>query len=341
MTPANPILVETTRSGKVEQVHRGALVIMGRDRTSLLTLGNGDQLVYPRSALKYFQVLPLLMSGAVEAFGLDEEEIAVMCASHNGEPRHLEVVQRILRKAEISEAQLQCGAHNPLSVNSWEEMIRQGIRPTQLHNNCSGKHAGFLALSKYLGHSPENYLDLDHPVQKMVRAVVAKMCGLPEDQLHPGLDGCSAPNYALPLKNLALGFRNLAEPEGSNSLQEACARVVKAVSAFPEMVGGENRYCTEMMQICAPNIIGKLGASGVYAMTFTDQKLGVAIKMDDGATGPQYTVAQELIRATGRFSAEACQPLQKYLTTPVLNCVGLEVGVTRIPEGGLLASLEE
>ncbi len=339
--PANPILVKCTRSGLVEKTHRAVLCLVDTNNTPLFSLGNVNQVIFPRSAMKFFQILPLLMSGAVEEFGFDEQEIALMCASHNAEPEHIQVLQRILNKAGIEERGLGCGAHAPLSMLASHTLIKDQEPVAARHNNCSGKHAGFLALSKYLGAPLETYLKSDHPVQVLVRKITAQMCEMKEQQLYPGMDGCSAPNYGMPVLNLAIGFKNLSKHHAQDEkLNEACIRLRKALWTESFFVGGSDRYCSEMMQTYPSTVVGKLGADGVYALGFPALQMGAAIKIEDGALGPQYNLAQALIQELGLSNAEQNEKMHTYFETPQQNCNGIRTGfMTCMP--GIFEGLKE
>ena len=204
---ANPVLCYATRSGITENVHRGVVCcvqVQPHNKYDVVySQGNIEQMFYPRSALKYVQILPLLESGAVEHFGFTEQELAIMCASHNSEAEHLVTVRSILAKAGISESDLRCGGHTPISEAAAFEYVRQGCKTPftdHIYNNCSGKHAGFLALSKFLGYSLDDYLSPTHPIQLLIRSAVCDVFGIESDVLHLGIDGCSAPAYAMTVR---------------------------------------------------------------------------------------------------------------------------------------------
>lgn len=322
-------MVRSTRSGLIEKTHRGSVCLVNEKDEPVFSLGDVWQMIFPRSAMKYFQVLPLLESGAADEFGFTDQEIAVMCASHNAEDVHLEFTRSILKKAGLDESVLRCGPHSPMNPVANENLILSGRKPTGIHNNCSGKHAGFLALAKFLGAPVKTYLMPESTVQVLVRRTVSEMCRISEDKLFPGIDGCSAPNYGMPLINLAIGFKNLGTPKPENSLrEEACKRVIRAVTSYPYMVGGKDRYCTEMMEVCGEKIIGKLGADGIYGLGFHALKMGAAIKIDDGSTGPQYCIAQNLIQSLKIFPAKQTEALRGYLESEILNCNGIRTGFT-------------
>lgn len=332
MDKANPVLVQGFRSDLMETEFRGSVSVMEENGAALYELGHTERVTYPRSTLKYFQVLPLLLSGAVEKYGISEAEIAVMCASHNAQPTHLEAVSSILRKIRLKPEHLKCGAHKPLSETAAADLNAACIPPSPMHNNCSGKHAGFLALAKFLGAPLETYLEHDHPVQQQIREVICKLCDRNESDLHAGVDGCSAPNYAMPLRNLALGFARLSawHLQKDAELGEAIRKMVNAVIEHPFFIAGEGRYCTDLVKAAQGRVIAKLGADGVYAVGLVSRGIGIAIKMDDGATGPQYNVTQILLEKMNILPQDAPGLLENYRNTPILNCNGKAIG-QRIP----------
>ena len=296
----------STRGELLEILHRGALCVVNSQGDVLCAVGDVNRPSYLRSALKFVQVLPLIESGAADHFAIDDEEIAVMCASHNAEPRHVEVVQRILQKIDVTPDALRCGTHPPMSETAYADLLRAGGVPGVLHNNCSGKHAGFLALAKFLKAPLDNYLNPTHPVQAQVRKAVCELFGVTESNLHCGVDGCSAPNYAMSLRRQALGLARFCDHHHANPLRRAAMDcVIRAVTNHAFMVGGSGRFCTELMSAGEGRIIGKLGAAGAYVLGFPAFGIGAAIKIDDGTLGPQYNVAMELIRATGILPVDA------------------------------------
>lgn len=335
MHKPNPVLVQATRSGMVETRFRGSVAVVDSTGKAWMAVGDVDAPVYPRSALKYFQILPLIASGAADHFGFTDREIAVMCASHNAEDAHIACVEGIFAKIGIDAGHLRCGPHRPLGLQAADQLVFAGKAPTDLHNNCSGKHAGFLALAQFHGAPLSGYLDLDHPVQVNVRQAISLCSGLPETALHAGIDGCSAPNYAFPLHNLALAMAQLVDPQNlPPAYAAACARVVRAVTSHPFYVAGTDRYCTDLMHAAKGAVVGKLGADGVYVLGIPALGLGIAIKMDDGATGPQYQVAQWLLEQLGVLDDAARQSLRPYLQPEIRNCNGNLVGEKSVvPDG--------
>lgn len=324
---SNPVLVEITRGGVLESFHRGVVCVVDKHRKIVFGLGNVMQVCYPRSALKFFQHIPLITSGAYDSMGFTPEELAIMCGSHNGEDFHVAVVDAILQKSGLTRDHLQCGTQWPSHRGTANRMIRNGEKPQAIHNNCSGKHAGFLALCVYLQLPVSNYLDPQHPVQQQILQVVADYHEYPADQMVTALDGCSAPIFSIPVYHQAIAYMQLGNPDlPDEGYRRANRLICDAVAAHPEMVAGSQRYCTEMMQVCAPQVIGKTGAEGVYSLLFPELHLGCSIKIDDGKMLPQYNVAQALIAASGLFSEAALAPLQHHLQAPVKNYNNLVTG---------------
>lgn len=337
----NPILVEVYRGGLLESFHRGVVCVVNEQNEIIFSLGDTEQLCYPRSAMKLLQVIPLIVNGGVEKFNFTLEEIAVMCGSHNAESEHLRVVNSILQKIGLSPDNLNCGVQYPSSKKDANALIKADVKPHHIHNNCSGKHAGMLATCVLMNWPTEDYINPNHPLQKAIREICSLMYEYPEQKMITALDGCSAPIFSVPVKNQAIAYKNLVSNNHlPDVVKEACEVVVKAVSAYPFMVAGSKRYCTDMMQVTAPQIIGKTGAEGIFCMTFTEQKLGVCIKIDDGKMLPQYNVAQALINASGLFNEDELAPLQHHLQAPITNFNKLTTGEIKVSEQ-LIAQLKQ
>ena len=330
----NPILVEVIRGGVLESFHRGAVCVVNQQGEIVFSLGDPYQLCYPRSAMKFVQALPLIELGGIEKFGFTPEEIAIMCGSHNGEEEHLRVVNSILNKIGLKPENLGCGSQYPTHKKDSNRLIIAGEKPGAMYNNCSGKHAGMLALCQLLEEPVSDYLNPKHPIQQLILEYVEQMYEYPKNKMVCALDGCTAPIYSIPVYNQALCFKNLADP-GAFSLerQKACKTIMEAVSTYPFMVAGSKRYCTDLMQVCAPQIIGKTGAEGIFCLLLTEQKMGVCIKIDDGKMLPQYNVAQAFVEATGLFSKEQLAPLNTYKTDNLYNLNQLQTGEIRTVNG--------
>lgn len=320
----NPVLVEVTRGGYVESLHRGAIAIADLNGRSVFALGDVEQPVYPRSALKPIQALPLLESGAADAFGLSDEEIALACASHSGEAMHTERVNIWLRRIGCSEADLACGAHPPRYTPLRDAMIRHGEQPNRLHNNCSGKHAGFLTVARHWGIATDGYERADHPVQQAVKRALQDLSGV--NDLPFGIDGCTAPNFMLPLSGFA---RALAKFTGTatDARGQAMHRIVHAMIAHPELVSGTGRACAALMQGCDGQAAVKTGAEGVYAAILPERGLGIALKIDDGATRAAETAIATMLDRLGVLGRDA--PARTLIHTPVRNTRDTIVGECR------------
>ncbi len=320
----NPILVISTRAELTESFYRGAYCVVNEQNEIIDRAGNIFNPIFPRSALKFFQALPLLAADGKKYFNFTDEEIAVMCASHNAEERHIEVIQSIMEKARLNERMLQCGFHPPYREKDSRNFFAEHKIPSPLYNNCSGKHVGFLAYCKLKGYSTENYLDLNHPLQQEIKQCIAQFAETHPNQLPVGIDGCSAPNFALTLYQLAVAFKNLSTPERIDSRwTEAAMQVIHSIKAHPMMIAGTERFCTELSEALGNHVIGKTGAEGVYGITFLQKKLGAAIKTDDGKMGPQYFIAYDLVK---KHTGNSHPSLQKYEKAPIINWSGKITG---------------
>ncbi|HEY0051635.1 MAG TPA: asparaginase [Pyrinomonadaceae bacterium] len=325
------ILAKVIRGETVESIHRGHLIVVDGAGETLFSLGNPATVTFFRSSAKPFQAFPFLTSGAAERFGFLENEIALACGSHSGEKYHVETSRKMLARIGLSEADLRCGAHPPFDENRAEEILRNGEKTTQLHNNCSGKHAAMLALAKHIGADLATYEYFEHPVQQRVLEVVSKFTGVAKDEIKLGVDGCAAPNFALPVAAMARSFARLVLPPADFDAEtrEACRRIVSAMISYPEMIGGRKRLDTLLMLEANRRLISKIGADGVYAAGVLPSPqwkkgLGIAFKIEDGEDKrARPVVAIELFRQLGIFSAKALADLSPL---PVKNRRGDTVG---------------
>ncbi|MGB0748389.1 MAG: asparaginase [Magnetospiraceae bacterium] len=300
---ANPILVEVTRGQVVESRHRGAAAIVRLDGTVVESWGDIEASVYPRSALKPFQALPLIETGAAEAFAVTEAEIALACASHTGESVHVEAVRAWLDRLDLSAADLACGGHFSTHAVVAQEQVMAGVRdPDATFNNCSGKHTGFLTVAKHTGVPLRGYHQAHHPIQQRVLGVLEFMAGLnlSGDPLPCAVDGCSAPIWAVPLGNLALAWARLAAPEDLPPARALAARqILSAMAAHPYLVAGRDRACTKIIEACQGEAVVKVGAEGVYCAALPAHGLGIALKIDDGAARAAEAVLAALLLRAG------------------------------------------
>jgi L-asparaginase II len=298
-------VVELWRGGRVESRHLGHAVICDAGGGIVAAWGDAEAVIYPRSACKMIQALPWVESGAAD--GVGDDLLALACASHQGARMHTARVAAWLEAMGLGEADLRCGAHAPNDRDAAEALIREGRQPCQLHNNCSGKHAGFLAYTRHLGAGPE-YVDPNHPVQQAVRAAVEELTGAPSPGY--GIDGCSAPNFATTLAGLARAMaRFAAAREGQGSARErAMARLRGAMTAHPELVAGEGRACTGLMRAMAGRAAVKTGAEGVFVAILPEARLGVAVKIADGAGRAAEAVVAGLLVRLGLLEPAAAAP---------------------------------
>ncbi len=326
---ANPVLVEMVRSNLVESVHRGSYVVRRADGETLAQAGTIDAPVYPRSAYKMLQALPLVASGAADAFGLGAEELSLACASHSSEPMHTGRVDAWLAKLGLGDSDLECGPHPSRHEPTHDAMIKAGAKPARVHNNCSGKHAGFLTLAKRLGAPTKGYTQLDHPVQQTVSNTIAEVCEIDASDFVPGTDGCHAPNLAMPLGNLALGFAKLAAPQSlSEEFAPAARRLADAVAAHPLLMSGTGRACAALITASGARALVKVGAEGVYTGLLPEHGLGIALKIDDGATRAAETAITALLVALGVLDADDAD-VKAWLNPPLRNTRDKIVGEGR------------
>jgi len=300
---SNPVLIEVTRGLLVESEHRGAVAISDTRGRLLLALGDVARPVFARSSVKSLQCVPLIESGAAERFGFGDREIALACASHGGSDRHVAVASAMLERIGLAETALGCGAHMPMGETAARALVARGERPSQLHNNCSGKHAGMLATAVHLGEPLDGYWSPTHPVQARVRDVLVSLTGLPLGADVMAIDGCAVPTWAVPVSALARLFAVVVTGEGvAPPRQQALRRILEACWREPDMVAGPGRADSVLMQRLAGRVFLKTGAEGVYCGGFPELGLGFALKIDDGTKRASAGAAMALVE---RFLPEA------------------------------------
>lgn len=327
---ANPVLAEVTRGGIVESRHRGIVAILNTRGELVAEWGDSNRACFPRSAMKPFQAMASLESGAFDAFQLTDRELALHCSSHSGEPAHVRLVGEWLRKLGLDEQALGCGCQTPLWVMHDWSRVKESPAPSPLYNNCSGKHAGFLTTAMHLTGSIQDYLSATHPVQQNVRKLLAEMSGIPEKELTPGIDGCSAPVYALPLRGFANALAQLAGPDSLQPIRiQAARQVISAMRRYPWLVAGSGRVDTLLMQEIEFTGIAKCGAEGFYALALPKQELGIAIKIEDGADRAAGVVAIAVLHRLGLLSDAAVQRLHPVSSPGIRNWQNTIVGEIR------------
>jgi L-asparaginase II len=325
-----PVLVEVVRGDMVESRHRGAVAIVDAAGKIVRCLGDVDRPIYARSALKPIQALPLIETGAADGFGLGHEELALACASHRGELMHVEKVAGWLAKVGLGEADLECGVHAPGDAASNEALLRADRAPSQLHNNCSGKHAGFLTTARWMREPTRGYIEPEHPVQQRVAAVIGDMAGLDLSRAPRGRDGCGIPLIALPLRALALAMARLADPSClGEDRRIAAKRVLDAMVAAPLLVDGTGGMTSAVMTVAGASVRLKPGAEGVFCAALPAQGLGVALKIDDGGARAASLAMAAVLDRLGCFSSEQRSSLEPFLSPPLSTVAGKEAGRLR------------
>jgi L-asparaginase II len=326
---SNPVLVEAVRAGRVESRHRGAVAVMDADGKSVLAVGDVAQSIYPRSAVKALQALPLVESGAAARYGFGDQELALACASHGGEPDHVAVAERMLARAGLDAAALECGPHWPVHPPALQALARAGGSASALHNNCSGKHAGFLCVACATGADHRRYVDPDHPVQRAVKAAIEALAGVTISD-PPAVDGCSAPNWRVPLAALAGAFARFGVGQKLGAERaKAAARLRAACAAQPWFVAGTGRFCTAVMEHFRARVFVKTGAEGVFCGALPELGLGIAVKCDDGAGRAAEVMMAAIVARLLPLADVDRAVLDRFVQPKLRNWNGIEVGELR------------
>jgi L-asparaginase II len=321
------VRVEVSRGGRVESVHEVDVAVSDAGGRRVAVAGRPDRVVFVRSALKPFQALPLVQDGVVDRFGLTDEQLALCCASHSGEPRHVEVAASILERIGLDEGVLACGPHEPFATAAARALREQGREPGRLHNNCSGKHAGMLALAVARGWPVEGYHELEHPVQQRILDEVERWTELPRPDIGTGVDGCGVVTVAIPVSSLAAALARLAR--AADAEDGAARSVVRAMAAHPDMLGGTRRLCTAVVSATRGRVIAKVGAEGVYGALVTDRDWGIALKVRDGARRAAEVALVAVLDGLGLLEPEERESLERWYHPEVRNTRDEVVGRIR------------
>ncbi|MDR3577731.1 MAG: asparaginase [Anaerolineaceae bacterium] len=332
-------LVEVTRGHIVESIHFGALVVVDSSGQLLFKSGDPKTVTFLRSSAKPFQALPFFETGGAEIFGLSEREVAVICASHSGTDEHVQVVRGIQQKAGVSEGNLQCGCHPPMDPATVRLLWQRGEEPTPIRHNCSGKHSGMLAHAVMRNLPLEDYLNPQHPIQQSILKAFAELCSMKSEEVVVGIDGCSAPNFAVPLYNAALGYARLFDPAQLSAKRgEACQLITRSMSGNGFMVGGPGRFDTLLMEVGNGKIVSKGGAEGYQGLALApgtagnNKAIGIAFKVSDGdadGTRAGHAVAVEILRRLGALNEEQLSLMADFDSHLLYNWRKLTVGELR------------
>ena len=322
--------VECTRGPAVESRHLVDAALVDTAGRLVQGWGDADGVVYPRSAIKSVQVLPLIETGAAERYEVTDEEIAVACSSHNGQPAHVQVVRGWLERAGLGENDLECGPHLPYHTRSAHDCVRAGDKGLAVHNMCSGKHTAFLVTARALGEPTQGYIARDHPVQQRVSDAIAALSGHDLSRAPWAIDGCSIPTIGLPLSGLARAAARIADPSGlPGERQAAIARVRRAVAAHPFMVAGDGRACTRIIETAGERVLVKFGAEGVFYAALYESGLGLALKVRDGAKRAADAAVAAMLDRLGVLDDRDREALADMLERSLRNWAGRLVGAVR------------
>ncbi len=325
----NPVLCEVSRGSLVESRHTGAFAVVDATGDVIMSAGDIERPTYARSAIKPLQAIPLVESGAAKAFKLSTRELSLSCASHNSEVTHVDAVRSWLNRLGLDAGDLECGAHLPMFEPAAHAMIRAAEQPDAAHNNCSGKHSGFLTTARHMGEQVSGYIQPDHPVQLRLRRVLSEMSDTNLDSAPTGADGCGIPVIGMSLKATAYAMARFADPSGLDPARaQACRDIFNAVTREPFMVAGTDRFCTDVMSALDQRVLVKTGAEAYFCAAIPERSLGIAIKIDDGSKRGSEVVTAAVLSAL--LDSEL---LAGRARVAVQNAAGREVGEVRASLG--------
>ena len=324
---ANPILVNVIRKDIVESTHTGSVLVVNGQGETIFALGNTDRNIYPRSAIKFFQAISLVESGAADHFAMSDSEIALACASHNAEPFHVDAVTSWLNRLGLTIDDLECGPTLPIGETAAHELIAKGTSPTRAHQNCSGKHSGMLTLTRFLGQDIKGYSKHQHLSQQTWMQIFGELVDLDISALPWERDGCGLPAICMPMDKLAFGFAQFANlHQIEKQRAEAMQRIIHAVQKHPEMIAGSDRCCTHVIAATKGEVLVKTGAEGVYGGFIPKRGIGFVLKNDDGATRGSEVALGALLNHMGVISKEANAALKPWFRPSILNSQNWQTG---------------
>ena len=316
-----------TRGKIIESIHKSKCIVKDYDYKTIFSTNDSNDLIYPRSAIKIFQAVPFINSKAYKKFNLSDKQIAISCASHYGEKEHLNVLNNWIKKININKKLLKCGIHNPLNLKSSNKLLMSGIKPNQLHNNCAGKHLGMISGCIMHNMSVKNYIDLNHPYQKIIRKYLEFFTETKITNKQSGVDGCSAPQYAFPLKNLSISMINLIKHfKESRSYSDEVRLLLNSIAKYPHLTGSKLKYDSQLMKITKGKMFSKWGAEGVLLFAHKEKKIGGVIKIKDGNERALPSVANEIFKKLSLINTEETQKLSCWTNQPLMNHAKIKIG---------------
>ena len=328
----NPIMVEVKRGDAVESYHRGSAAIVNCSGEITASWGDINTPVYPRSSIKSMQAIPLVETGAADHFAVSDRELSIACSSHSSEKFHTDTIHGWLRRLGLTVSDLECGATGSIEKTTHEKLIINNVKLTAIHNNCSGKHSGFLTTALYKNETTANYIGAGHPVQKRIFNVIQELCDTDLNNAPAGVDGCGIPVIAIPLFAVALGFANMANPiKLTSSRSQAVKRILNAIVSNPMMIAGHRRFDTSVIDACSEvkkgPVILKTGAEGVYGAVLPFLGLGIALKIDDGALRASEVAMASILHSLGVFEGLSKRVIRDFRESIIMNASGNTVGV--------------
>jgi L-asparaginase II len=330
MHKQNPILVDVVRNGVVESFHRGSVIVVNTKGETVFSLGDIDRSIYPRSALKPLQAIPIIESGAADKFGLSDKEVSLSCASHNSEEIHVDTVNKWLERLQLNNTQLECGEAFPSYPKAAYKMAAAGEQPSRAHHNCSGKHSGMLTLASHLLDDVQGYSAHSHIVQQVWMNTLTEMIGEDVSKMHWEQDGCGLPAICMPIQKLAYAFSLFSEPDkqpGARGL--AMTSILKSIAKYPEMIAGSERCCSAVAKETQGKVIVKYGAESVYAGVIPHLKLGFALKIDDGTPRGSEVALGALLNKVNAITAAQNEQLQPFFNPDIINSLKNKTGEIR------------
>ncbi|KPU44359.1 L-asparaginase II [Oxobacter pfennigii] len=321
------ILLHGTRGNKVENIHRGDIVIVDYKKNIIAYLGDPNKRTFMRSCAKPIQALSVIESGAASSYDISQKELALMCASHYAEQFHVDTIASILKKLGLQEENLLCGPTYSINEKVSEALIKTGNSKRRIYNNCSGKHAGMLAISKLKGYELSTYNELEHPLQQMMLKSISEVCEVDKEDIGIGIDGCGVPVVEIPLYNMALSFAKLAHSSIFDTVRRnAVDSVVGAMLEYPEMIAGTDGFCTELIKHTHGKMIGKLGADSVYCIGILEHGIGIAVKIEDGNMRVLSCAVMEVLNQLGYINAQEEMALKSFHMIDIINSLNQKVG---------------